>query len=185
MKRIIPLMLIASITLFTCSKDEDPCEAITCLNGGECANGLCKCSERYKGPDCSQQVTPSKIKITKITVTGFPATESNGAGWDLTDGADIFPFLFVGNTVIYDSPVLQPNANPSIDYDFTPTSPIEINPTTTYTLSLYDYDDTSADDFMGGVVFTPYESSNGFPEVLDLAPVGGSVTFKLHISYIF
>ena len=126
-----------------------------------------------------------KIKITKIVVTGFPATDTNGGGWDLTDGADIYPYLFVGTTVIYDSPVLQPNANPSIDYEFIPASPIEINPTTTYTLSLYDYDDTSTDDFMGGVVFTPYQSTNGFPEILDLAPTGGNVTFKLHITYTF
>jgi hypothetical protein len=64
--------------------------------------------------------------------------------------------------------------------------PIEINATSNYTLNLYDYDDQlTPDDFMGGVVFTPYDDENGFPDKLVLGPGGGKVFFILHITYVF
>ena len=152
------------------------------MNGGYCANGQCVCPEGYTGANCSQQLTPEIIRINKIEVTRFPATDG-GAGWDLTSGADIFPYLTVGSQTVWTSSNYFSNANPNLTYSFTPTPAIELtNPLSQHTITLYDYDDLDADDFMGGIYFTPYHSSNGFPDVLIL-DAGGGVAFKLHVTY--
>lgn len=181
--------LILTFTISSCKKDEstnpvDPCDNISCLNGGYCANGQCVCPQGYKGADCSQQITPSKIRITKIEVTRFPATD-NGAGWDLTSGPDIFPTILLGNNVVWDSPDYFQDANPGTTYTFTPSPAIELtSPTSQYTIRLYDYDDIDADDFMGGILFYPYYSTNKFPSVLTI-DAGGAVAFKLYLSYVW
>lgn len=163
----------------------DLCAGVSCVNGGYCANGACVCPQGFTGANCSQQVTPNSMRITSIKVTRFPATD-NGAGWDLTSGPDIYPNLSLGATVVWDSPNYNENANPSLVYTFTPSPAIVLsNPTSQYTLRLYDYDDLDADDFMGGVNFTPYSSTNGFPSEINLDPPGGPVAFQITVSYVF
>lgn len=167
-----------------CSVAPNACIGISCLNGGYCANGACVCPQGYTGADCSQQVTPSAVRINSITVTGFPATDTGGAGWDLTSGADLLCEVRLGSTVIWASPTFIQNANPSEDHTFTPNPVISLaNPTSQYSLTLYDYDDFDANDWMGGVNFTPYYSSNDFPTTLVLAPAGSDVTFTVSVSY--
>jgi len=125
------------------------------------------------------------MRITSITVTSFPATDG-GAGWDLTSGADIFPILSLGGTTLWNSPNYVTNANPSNEYLFTPSPSIVLSsPTSQYTLRLYDYDSPSPDDYMGGVNFTPYNSTSGFPTTINLAPSGAAVTFRLTVSYVW
>jgi PKD repeat protein len=168
----------ASITVL----ELDPCASISCLNGGFCANGQCVCTDGYTGANCSQQVTPTQMRVTKIEVTNFPATD-NGAGWDLTSGPDIYPTFELGTTVLWESPNYNENANPSLDYEFVPSPAIVINsPNSEYIIRLYDYDSIDADDFMGGISFIPYNSNNGFPTTRTL-DAGGGVTFKLTVSY--
>lgn len=162
-------------------EETDPCENVTCLNDGYCANGECVCADGYTGADCSQQETPSTIKITKIVVTGFPATD-DGAGWDLTSAADIYPRLMIGTSnEIWESPTFFQNANPNQSYEFTPSPPISLQLNQQYILHLYDYDDFDADDFMGLTVFTSYSSTNDFPDVL--YPSYQEVSFEVHLDY--
>lgn len=188
MKKIILLTLaIIGITINnSCKKDDpkpsDPCQNITCLNGGYCANGQCVCPKGYTGANCSQQVTPSQMRITKIEVTRFPATDG-GAGWDLTSGPDIYPTFSLGSSTIWNSPTYYENANPSLVYEFIPNPAIVLSsPISQYTISLYDYDDLDADDFMGGINFTPYSSTGGFPTTRTI-DAGGSVAFRLTFTY--
>jgi len=168
------------MTINSCKKD--PCDSTVCHNGGYCANGQCVCPQGYTGADCSQQVTPTQMRITKIEVTRFPATDG-GAGWDLTSGPDIYPTLSLGSSTIWSSPTYYQNANPSNVYEFIPNPAIVLNsPISQYTIRLYDYDDLDADDFMGGINFTPYNSTGGFPSVRTI-DAGGSVAFKLTYTY--
>jgi len=161
----------------------DPCSGITCING-TCANGICNCASGYTGSDCSQQITPTSIKISKIRVIRQPATD-NGAGWDISDGADIYPLLLQNTTTIWNSPTFISNVNPNSTYDFTPSPAIDItSPNLQYTIELYDYDASSADDWMGGIIFTLYSSSNGFPTIVSV-DAGGSVAFELTLSYVW
>lgn len=188
MKRSTFLLLafLSMNTLFysSCGKD-DPCDLITCLNGGVCINGECDCPEGYEGPDCSNIQTPTNIRILNIKVTRFPATEANGASWDLTSGPDIYVQVLYNNGVIYDHPTVFENANPAQSYDFQPNVNLNItNPTNRYVVRLYDYDSTGSDDFMGGIEFTPFTGTNGFPQTITIDANGG-VAFELTYDYTF
>ena len=41
-----------ALTVNSCSKDEDPCEDVSCLNGGSCDDGNCNCPTGYEGSVC-------------------------------------------------------------------------------------------------------------------------------------
>ncbi len=187
MSRLAALLFfgILPIIIYSCQKDDaDPCAEIICLNGGTCANGQCNCPEGYTGSDCSQQVSPDKIRITRIEITRFPATD-NGAGWDLTSGPDIYPEIFKGSSSIYRSTIFYQNADPSNVYSFDLNPAVDLDePRDQYIIRLYDYDDFDADDFMGGIIFTPYSADNGFPTIIDL-DAGEAVAFRLHVNYIW
>lgn len=192
MKKILPILFL-SVLLITCKDDPepDPCAGITCLNDGVCINGQCDCPENYEGADCGKQKTPSKIVVTKILITKFPITEPDGGGWDLTDGPDLRPGIYLDNngnlgTEIWLSNKYFENAtSTSSSYEFTPDETVEILPNNKYILYLFDYDETSEDESMGGVIFSPYADDNGFPEELVLNPDGGSTAFKLSFTYQF
>lgn len=163
---------------------KDPCETTVCQNDGYCANGDCVCPEGFTGADCSQQETPDKIRITKIEITRFQATD-NGAGWDLSSGPDIYPELSKGSTNLYSASTFYQNADPSSNYSFDLNPAIDIvSPNDQYTIRLYDFDDFDADDFMGGINFTPYSSNNGFPNTINL-DAGGDVSFTLYVDYVW
>ncbi|HRP57061.1 hypothetical protein [Agriterribacter sp.] len=194
-KRLLVLAIL--LITFSCKKDSadflitlpdpDPCANTVCLNGGHCVNGDCVCPEGYGGADCSQQITPRKIKVTKIEVTKFPATTGNGGGWDASSGADIFPELSKGDAVLWKSSTYYENAGPSSVYAFNITPAIDLTePQDQYTIRLYDYDSGlfESDDFMGEIIFTPYSKANGFPPVITLDANAG-VAFKLHLSYVW
>lgn len=193
MKNILFLFFLGSslIVFNGCDKDtsspsqnNDPCESIVCYNGGYCVNGECLCPDGYTGPDCSQQVTPTKIRITKIEVTDFPATDENGAGWDLLSGADIYPVILKGSNVLWTSSRYFEDASPSSLYSFTVGLPFDItSPQDSYTIRLYDFDTIDADDYMGGIIFTPYFNTNGFPSTRNLSV--GDFSFKIYLSYVW
>ncbi len=185
MKILFRLLFFAVLTTAFVSCEKDPCQTVTCLNGGTCVNGQCLCPEGYTGADCSQQVTPSKIRVTKIEITKFPPATDNGAGWDLTSGADIYPAIYKGSTELYSPTNFYQNADPSLTYSFDVSPVLDLNdPQDQYQIDLYDYDDFDADDFMGGIIFTPYSNNNGFPDIIDL-DAGGAVAFKVHVNYVW
>jgi hypothetical protein len=170
------------LVLSSCSKD-DPCESIVCINGGECVNGECNCPEDYTGPDCSTQVTPLRINVKKVVVEKFPATAANGAGWDLFDGPDMYLAIYKGTELLYYHDFFFEDAVADRQYTFELSSFSFDFPKDKYTIAIFDYDDFDADDFMGGLEFTPYSSNNGFPETLNVQ--GGSVAFSVAVTYQF
>lgn len=184
MKKLLPILFLSTL-LFTCNKDEDPCEGITCKNGGECKNGTCDCPENYEGPDCSNQKTPSKIVITKVEITKFPSTEDDGGGWDFGDGPDLIFLILKGSTPVYAPNTYFPDAVSGSGF-FWKDLNIEITEVQTqHTIELYDYDELDEDDRMGGISFTPYSNTNGFPTVIELKPSGSKINFNLTVTYDF
>lgn len=52
----------ALTTYTSCSKsDKNPCENVTCQNGGTCVNGSCNCPDGYEGANC-QTASSAKFK---------------------------------------------------------------------------------------------------------------------------
>lgn len=175
--------LLLSIS-FSCDKDE-VCELINCENGGTCINGSCNCTAGYTGGNCSQQIVPSSIRITKITVLRFPSTNENGETWDLGNGADIYVALGFQDSLLYEYPSHIENASPIIPHDFIMTDDWRIrNPNDRYTVALFDFDDLDPIEFMGGVEFSPYNSTNKFPAKITV-DAEGTIAFELSLEYSF
>jgi hypothetical protein len=174
--------LFLTATVFT-SCEKDPCEDVTCLNGGTCIDGECDCPEGYTGSDCGDQITPSNIRVSKISITKFPSY-NNGSDWDTwSAGPDIYVLIKKNSTTIHEQPTMWEDADAAQDYTYEPNSPIDLSePTVQYTISLYDYDSTGDNDFMGGINFYPYSSDNDFPNTLYI-DAGGDVSFELDVSY--
>lgn len=107
LKFILGSAIVAAmaLTVNSCSKDEDPCEDVTCLNGGTCNDGNCNCATGYEGSRCetkasakfegtykynesgcgativdySVTMTGSSTAANKILITGFAAFECGGS----------------------------------------------------------------------------------------------------------
>lgn len=188
MFRIIIALCTFSL-IISCSKEEavNPCENIICLNGGFCANGLCNCPDGYEGSDCSIQSTPSRMILKKVIVTKFPPTEDNGAGWDILDGPDIIFSLLIGQNEVYRSSVFFEDAIQGQNYTFDNLNIVITEPTSNYTLNLFDYDDgLTADDFMGGVIFPFYSSTNvNFPSTIIIDSNNLNTGWILEVEYEF
>jgi len=45
-------ILFLGLGMLTTSCEQDPCEDVTCLNGGSCEDGDCVCPDRYTGEEC-------------------------------------------------------------------------------------------------------------------------------------
>jgi len=186
MKKVKLVLMALPITLLLMSScKKDPCESTICLNNGTCVNGQCNCTDGYTGSDCSQQVTPNEIKVTKVKITKFPATVSSGASWDLNSGPDIYIEILKGSSSLYTTSTYYENADPSVIYSFDLNPVLNLNePNNEYSIRLYDYDTSSGDDYMGGIIFTPYSNTTGFPATLNL-DAGGDVAFELTLSYVW
>lgn len=205
MKTIISKISIVLIFVFFlgCSKEEDsivPCVPVTCKNGGTSTpNCGCTCPQGYTGSDCSFQVTPSKITITKITVTAFPNLNTNGFNWDVTlpTVTNSLPDIYVKlkNSVgsdFYESSTYFKNAmsDGTKPYEFIPSTPLEVtNAISVFTFQLYDYDSADSnvndgiDDLMASKVFSLYSPTGGFPSTLTVTDTNIPVSFTLSLSY--
>lgn len=189
-------MLIMSVAFLGCSggDSQSECAVISCQNGGQFSNCACACPAGFTGTNCGTQLTPSKIKISKIKVTMFPNT-SSGDNWDLDGFADIYiemdrEVAGAQTTDVYLATSYYPDvlSDGSNSFEFIPETPIEISQVSTgHTLTLLDYDgdDTvpSLDDTMGIIAFYPYVAANAFPSVLYLNNDTIPLRYELTMTY--
>jgi len=186
-------------------KDE-PCDGITCKNGGTCVNGLCECPVGYEGADCGQEKVPDNIRIAKITYTKIPLKDDMGNNWDPGGLPSAYPGLYV---VVYRDSDPDPNqqnwvaiwnsqsdigtfndADPSQVQVFIPSNPVLLSaPEQNYRISLYDEDgnvpnsDPEHDSFVGGISFTPYAPGQSHPA--QIIQENSKVRFVLDVTYDF
>lgn len=134
-----------------------------------------------------EALVPTSIRITKITVTNFPPTDANGAGWDLFDGPDIYVQILLDNQTIYKHNQFFEDATPNNNYDFIPNSNINLDrPTNQYQIALFDFDDNlTEDDLLGGITFIPYQPNIGTPATANLKVNGTQIEFTLDLEYTF
>lgn len=163
----------------------DPCHNITCLNGGTCVNGNCDCPPGYSGSDCGTALTPVSMTITRIDVTNYPTLQSNGGGWDVSDGADPFVTFNSGTSSNQTDFVSGRYTNVTgQDLTYTNGFPITIpSLSSNWVLGIWDYDATSADDFMAGVYFAPINKANGFPSSFQVTTA--SLTAVFYVTWNF
>lgn len=175
------LLLIISLTLFSCSSDSDETSAPV------------PCPQGYTGANCSTQITPSKIIISKIRVNVFPNLNGTNT-WDsvINVAPDIFVRLGIGDgsnstiTLYTSNYINDALSNGSNYFDFIPTTPIELLfPTQQHVLILGDYDSASSNDLMGGLIFNPYNSNNGFPTTITISNSSIPLKFELTVSYVW
>lgn len=141
------------------------------------------CDNGYTGVDCSEQITPSIIQISKIVITDFPQY-STGENWDLLDGPDVYIVIEKDDILIHKQPTFFEDASAD-NHVYSPANSIELTDAESiYTISLYDYDDGLGDDFMGVAAFYAYSEFNDFPKTL-LIGEGEEITFELTLSYVW
>lgn len=199
LKSIFTLIVITAF--LGCSSDSNstpPCTPIVCQNGGiSRADCGCDCPLGYSGTNCSTQITPISITITKIRVTMFPNSDGT-AFWDTFPDsyADISVLMGRANgtaspDVLWTASTYFSNAlSNGTNYDFIPTTPIVLTQVNTpHFLELYDYDGAdpipNADDTMGVIAFYPYSSTNDFPTTLQVRDDSIPLRFELTLSYQF
>lgn len=185
---------------FGCSKDDSSstpaCTPIACLNGGvsrpDCG---CDCPIGFTGPNCSTQITPTLILITQIKVKNFPNKKTDGVTtWDSVplfpsyNSPDIFPFLTLGSTSLFQGTAIQDViSNGTDNFTWSPSTPIQITDISSqYSLVLWDEDGGSSFTYenMGGWYFYIYNSAGGFPNTKTVG-AAGPVTFELTLSYVW
>lgn len=144
------------------------------------------CPDGFTGANCDREIPPSRMFIESIRIKRFPSTESNGDSWDvLSPNPDLLiTFGRKGQSPFYTHNTYIQDAVPGQSYTFN-NLPIEISdPFNEYELTLWDFDDTSADDFMGGIIFEPYLIGQRFPRTVEL-DAGGLVAFDVTYRYAF
>lgn len=195
-------VLIIAFLFFNCSSDsgDTPCVPISCLNGGTSTPDCgCDCPQGYTGSDCSTQVTPTKITITKIRVKYLPNTTTTEGYWDIIglNPTNASPDIFVtmvnsSFTEIYRSTTYYKNviSDGVTYYDFVPSTPISITSVNSvFILKLWDYDGADSnfnddiDDNMGFVVHYVYSSTGGFPSTITVSDTTIPLSFELTLSY--
>ena len=164
----------------------DACLLLSCLNGGTCVSGFCNCLTGYSGTNCGTVLTPVSMTITKIVLNDFPPSDG-GFYWDPASGApDIYLSVNLGitaNTNEFTSGT-QMNAADGISITYTNLFPITLTfPDNNYTIGLWDWDDLDADDFMGGIYFTPNNHDTGFPSEFSLTTA--SIDMRLFVTWNF
>lgn len=190
------------IITISCSSDSGsgsaPCVPITCLNGGTSTSDCgCTCPIGFTGSNCSTQITPTKILITKITVKNFPNKKPDGVStWDSTPfftNPDIFPIITFdasGTTYeLFKGTAIQDvisNGNGTDNFSWTPSTPIQLVAINSqFSIILYDEDSASTKEFMGGFNFIPYNSTGGFPTTVIMSNPNGSYKFELSLMYVW
>jgi hypothetical protein len=186
-------MMAMMFTVFMgCSSDSGSgdCEPIACQNGGIFQDCQCDCPDGYDGQDCTIEVQPSKIWITKVRVKKF-ANSDGFTGWD---GPGTSPDLRLEIEKVATSVFLSNTFYPNVlsagndAYDFTITNPIETtsgNSILNLVLLDYDQEDTipSDDDYMGSAYFSPYSDFTGFPMSMTVNDPAGNYRFEVFLTY--
>lgn len=129
---------------------------------------------------------PTKLNITQVSLTGFPATMTNGAGWDSGSGPDPYYEVtdYPSGTTYYSSDYFSDITVTSLPKTYAvhtiPLNSVDAN----YQILLYDYDPIGS-EFMGGYYFKfrDFMPTNGdaYPTQINIGTTG--VTLKVTIEW--
>jgi hypothetical protein len=177
MKTIIFRLLIALLILpafLNCSSNSDDDPITT-----ECPDG-------YQGSNCTDEITPTRIKIHKIVITSFPPATIDETGWDLSFGnPDIYIILDGpdGETVNSLSWGVFENADSTLDYTYEFDNTYIEGVNSIHSIVLYDDDGLLGGELMAQQFFTPYTSGQDFPTILTITNSNSFFQAKLYVTY--
>jgi hypothetical protein len=195
----ISAFVLLTLNFLGCSSDssDDPCVPITCLNNGVSNSDCgCDCPQGYSGTNCSLEITPTKIKITKIRIKQFSNLNLDGFLWDGTNRADIYIKLYKPTTnLIFTSSFYTANANGDgtsfYDEVFNPQIESTLS-SSIFKMELIDYDgddflDTNGDDLMHTATFSTYVETQGsnFPNSFEIKDSSQQLTVEVFVTYEF
>lgn len=161
MKKTMLMLLLALGTLCCTKEVKDPCAGKTCENGGNCFDGSCNCVGLWKGEHCTEQITPILLTVGSVQITEMPPTDTNGAGWDISSGPDVYVVVKQNGTVLLNtSDSWVQNATKGVLWNEGFSTNFAVAPVT---VEVWDHDDLDADDYMGGITGPLYFSTNNFP----------------------
>lgn len=143
---------LATLTLFSCKKEDKVCP------------------QNYTGANCEQEVTPGRVRITRIQLTNFKST-NNGAQWDINStwpepyfeirdlSGPIFTSIYLDEK--------QPGSICQWDVD------LVVLPSNPYVILFFDEDGTT-DDLIDSAVLQYYQEGQGFPDRYTFSGENGS-----------
>jgi hypothetical protein len=107
---------------------------------------------------CFSKGKISSTQVNSIKVQHVPDRTTEGGAWDvLGDRADIQIRISHNGTVMYRSETYE-EASSNNTYFFKKDTPFLFDaPNDEYRIDLYDYDDLSSDDWIGGFTFRPMD----------------------------
>lgn len=204
MNKLFKVITISVVLLFfSCEKQNDeesnvsvndPCQYVTCFNGGECVDGDCWCLDGYSGPYCSEIVKPIKMRVSQVQLSSYDVVTSSGGAWDDSflggsSGPDIYIKLYKGSSLLFTSGNSYNSTGSTITY--TNGLPIDIDYVESiHTLKFYDKDDIddsdflSDDDLMRSGTFTPW-SGEVFPSIITYNFGDGKYQTKFFVEYFW
>lgn len=148
-----------------------------------------RCDKGYTGKNCDQEITPAKIQVTKIEAIILPPFAPDGTNWDILGGKpDVYFIIRDDNTknVVFKSTVGN-DINTSLGCMLDAANDnVFINyPSNQYSIEAWDYDDTSDDDKMGGIIFIPYINGQKFPTKREVSCGSCNTKWNLIFTYLF
>ncbi|MCB0657059.1 MAG: calcium-binding EGF-like domain-containing protein [Saprospiraceae bacterium] len=194
MKRI-PFLVIALFSLLlTQCKKADPCEGISCQNDGTCVDGSCQCPTGWEGEFCQTKTLPAAIKVTSLSVTKFPETQTDGSAWDDDgSGPDLLPYVLTlkadnqtPDAVYWASDINTTNSKggKTISFPFV-TPALTIEPVDKYyVFYLYDNDGDELQG-IGGIIINFAEYIDERPELFTIGCSTCKVGFEVELEYVF
>jgi len=92
----LSVFLFTLLLLASCSSD--PCEEVTCLNGGTCDDGSCDCPDGWTGTDCSVYDFDYVGDYTAKALTFADCNDASEEGSLQADANDRFCFNAANNS---------------------------------------------------------------------------------------
>jgi len=138
MKQTI-LAAFLSILFFACS--DNACEETNC-NYGTCIEGVCDCEEGFGGDDCTDELTPVRVRIVNVEVLSYPVLNPDGLFWDEFDGSAP-DLVYEINQGINSSGVRGIELQDAESLPVAWVDNIFLEPETTYSFKLIDVDELS------------------------------------------
>jgi len=171
--------------------------SVICLFFAACTKEDKTCSAGFTGSDCTQELTPKQIKVTKIQIQKFSITNPAGVHWDPAEtGIERMPDILIAivrGGVEKTSASFAPNcelagvpytinfANPQVAGSGEFTLDLE----SLYTLRFYDFDYNLGQELMKEATFRFYTAGQKFPSKLRVESSDGQFACDLNLEYTF